>query len=617
VSYVAGHYDVIVLGTGHAGCEAALASARLGCRTLALTINLDNIGLMPCNPAIGGPGKGHLVREIAALGGEMGKAADRASLQVRLLNTGKGPAVRALRVLCDKGRYQGLMRRALEDQPGLELKQGMVVRLKLQGGRVAGVVTANGMEFVAPAVILATGVYLEGRVITGDHGYASGPHGQLPARGLSGYLKELGLRLNRFKTGTPPRVHRRSLDFSMLTPQYGDEVPRYFSFGPVKVRPQHPCWLTHTNSRTHELIRANLHRAPLYSGAIAGTGPRYCPSIEDKVVRFAGRTSHQVYFEPEGEDGAELYVLGLSTSLPEDVQLEMLRTLRGCERVEIMRPGYAIEYDCLDPTQLGHTLECRSVPGLYSAGQVNGTSGYEEAAAQGLMAGINAALRVRGHPPFILGRSDAYTGVLIDDLVTRGADEPYRMMTSRAEFRLLLRQDNADLRLSRRGYELGLVDLKSHERVEARRVAIERAKELLTGTRIKDGAVLEKYAGAVTPGMLCSELLKRPEVDMRALVEFVPGLEELAGEDAEEVAFAIKYEGYIARQLAQVARVQRLEGRAIPLDLDYRAVPGLSNEGREKLLRVRPASLGQAARIPGLTFADLSILMVKLESRRR
>jgi len=619
VTYVAAHYDVIVLGTGHAGCEAALASSRLGCRTLALTINLDNTGLMPCNPAIGGPGKGHLVREIAALGGEMGRVADRASLQVRLLNTGKGPAVRALRVLCDKGRYQYLMRRALEEQPGLDLKQGMVVRLSLQDGRMAGVVTANGMEFVAPAVILAAGVYLEGRVVTGDHGYASGPHGQLPARGLSSHLQELGLRLNRFKTGTPPRVHRRSLDFAMLTPQYGDAVPRRFSFGPVEARPQYPCWLTHTNARTHELIRANLHRAPLYSGAIRGTGPRYCPSIEDKVVRFPDRTSHQVHFEPEGEDGAELYVLGLSTSLPEDVQLEMLRTLPGCGEVEIMRPGYAIEYDCLDPTQLEHTLECRSVPGLYSAGQVNGTSGYEEAAAQGLMAGINAARRVRGQPPFILGRADAYIGVLIDDLVTRGADEPYRVMTSRAEFRLLLRQDNADLRLSPRGWELGLVDSASRKRVEARLAAIERATELLANSRVKAAAPMELYSGtgAITPGSLCSDLLKRPGVDMRAMAELLPELRELAAEDAEEVEFGIKYAGYIARQRAEVARVQRLEGRAIPQELDYRSVPGLSNEGREKLLRVRPVSLGQAARIPGVTFADLSILMVKLESRRR
>ncbi|MEW6523556.1 MAG: tRNA uridine-5-carboxymethylaminomethyl(34) synthesis enzyme MnmG [Bacillota bacterium] len=621
VGYVAGHYDVIVLGTGHAGCEAALASARMGCRTLALTINLDNVGLMPCNPAIGGPGKGHLVREIAALGGEMGRMADRASLQVRLLNTGKGPAVRALRVLCDKARYQALMRRTLERQAGLDLKQAMATRLMLDDGRVAGVVTATGVEFRAPAVILASGVYLEGRVITGEHGYPSGPHGQLSALGLSGELRGLGLRLNRFKTGTPPRVHRRSLDFERLIPQYGDDVPRQFSFEPVEARPQHVCWLTHTNERTHELIRSNLKRSPLYTGAIRGTGPRYCPSIEDKVVRFAGRTSHQVFFEPEGEDTDEMYVLGLSTSLPEDVQLELLRTLPGCGRVEIMRPGYAIEYDCLDPTELGHSLECRKVPGLYSAGQVNGTSGYEEAAAQGLVAGINAALRHRGQPAFILGRSEAYIGVLIDDLVTKGTDEPYRMMTSRAEYRLLLRQDNADLRLTPKGRELGLVDEERMTRVESRRAEIERVAEALVQRKLSVGEAAScppwTGAGALTAGMSLADLLKRPGVEIQHLGELEPALRRLPAETADEITFRVKYQGYIEKQEAQVARLRRLENRAIPQDMDYCSVTGLSTEGREKLQRVRPASLGQASRIPGVTPADLSILMVKLESRRR
>lgn len=622
MSYITDTFDVIVVGAGHAGVEAALAAARLGGKTLLATLSLDNVALMPCNPSIGGPAKGHLVRELDALGGQMGISADLACIQMRLLNTGKGYAVHALRGQEDKPFYHTLMKKIVEDQENLELKQLMIDKLLVENGAVVGVEAETGEIFEAKCVILATGTYLRGRIVYGQVNYECGPNGLRSAQKLSASLLENGVELMRFKTGTPARIDARSLDYSKMEPQYGDEEVRNFSFiSDIKTREQVSCYLTYTNEATHKIIRDNLHLSGMYNGMIEGVGPRYCPSIESKIVRFANKERHQLFIEPEGRSTNEMYVQGMSSSLPAHIQLQFMQTIPGLEHCKMMRAGYAIDYDCLDPLQLRPSLEHKAISGLFSAGQSNGTSGYEEAAAQGLMAGINAMMKINGREPLVLRRDEAYIGVLIDDLVTKGTSEPYRMMTSRAEYRLLLRQDNADLRLTEKGRAIGLVDDKRYGIFTEKRTALERTVSELGKQNIspsaENNAKLEAMGTApLRSGSSLLDLLRRKEVTYSKLQQAFD-LPELAPQVAEQAEIFAKYEGYITKQRQEVERFMKLENKRLPDDIDYRAIKELSSEAAEKLDKVRPANIGQASRISGVSPADISVLMIALELKRR
>ncbi|MGI6467697.1 MAG: tRNA uridine-5-carboxymethylaminomethyl(34) synthesis enzyme MnmG [Syntrophomonadaceae bacterium] len=621
--YDAGEYDIVVIGAGHAGCEAALAAARMGCRTLLTTLSIEHIALMPCNPSVGGPAKAQVVREIDALGGEMAINTDKASIQMRMINTGKGPAVQALRAQADKHQYHLAMVDTLLRQPNLNLLMAEVEKIEADQNGVSAVITKTGARFLCKAVVVTSGTYLKGRIIIGDVIYDGGPNNQVPAMKLSQSLMDLGLTLGRFKTGTPPRINRRSVDFSKMIEQPGDERPLRFSYiSPLKPREQISCWLTHSTPLTHQIVMDNIHRAPMFTGVIKGRGPRYCPSFEDKVVRFAHKSSHQLFIEPEGRYTDEMYVQGLNTSLPEDVQLQVLRSIPGLENVHMMRTGYAIEYDYVIPSQLQLTLETQAIPGLFTAGQINGTSGYEEAAGQGLIAGINAALKVQGRDPLILKRSEAYLGVLIDDLVNKENDEPYRLLTSRAEYRLLLRQDNADLRLTAIGREIGLVDDTRWEAFNRKLERLSAAKQQLKETTFTPGdaemaSFLAQHNSAPLKDRISLwELLRRPEIEIEQLAA-CGWLDEAPADILEQLEIQCKYEGYIKKQQEQVKRFEKLEERRIPEDIDYHQVQGLSNEALQKLQAIRPRSIGQASRISGVNPADINVLLINLEKARR
>ncbi len=621
MEYQAGEYDVAVVGAGHAGCEAALAAARLGMKTLIFSISLENIANMPCNPHIGGSSKGHLVREIDALGGEMGKNIDKSMIQVKMLNTSKGPAVHSLRAQADRKKYQREMKHTLELQENLEVKQGEIVDIFVENGAVKAIKTSVGAIYKIKALILATGTYLKGKIFIGEYSQESGPDGVSAANELSNCLKRLGINLVRFKTGTPARINRRSIDFSKMEVQKGDAEIQAFSFDDdVKPFNQIDCYLTYTTKETHDIIRQNLHRSPLYAGKIEGTGPRYCPSIEDKVVRFSDKPRHQAFVEPVGLDTEEMYIQGMSSSLPEDVQIALYHTIPGLEKAEFTRPAYAIEYDCINPSDLKLSLEYKGIEGLFMAGQINGTSGYEEAACQGLMAGINAVQKIKGEEPLILDRTQGYIGVLIDDIVTKGTNEPYRMMTSRAEYRLLLRQDNADLRLTEIGYKIGLISQERYNRFLEKKAHIENEIKRLKETTVKPTNEVNEYLMQIgtTPiqtGTKMAELLKRTEVTYKNLEQIDSDREQLTKQEADEVEIQIKYEGYIKLQEQQVEKFKKLEEKILPQDIDYEQIKGIRIEARQKLEKLRPHSIGQASRISGVSPADISVLLIYLQTR--
>ncbi len=623
MSFFIDEYDVAVIGAGHAGCEAALAAARLGAKTIIFSINLDSIANMPCNPSIGGTSKGHLVREIDALGGEMGKNTDKTFIQSRMLNKSKGPAVFSLRAQADRRRYQMEMKYTLEKQENLDINQAEISDIKIENGKVVSIMTARGGEYKVKAVVLATGTYLKGRIILGDVSYEGGPDGMFPSTHLSQSLIDNGLELMRFKTGTPARIKANSINFSDMEEQPGDEEIVPFSFENENLsRKQIPCWLTYTNEKTHEIIKNNLHRSPLFSGNIKGIGPRYCPSIEDKIVRFSDKERHQIFIEPMGENTDEMYVQGMSSSLPEDVQYEVYHSIKGLENAKIMRPAYAIEYDCIDPTQLKRSLEHKTIEGMFFAGQINGSSGYEEAAAQGIIAGINAAKRVQGKEALILDRSEAYIGVLIDDLVTKGTNEPYRMMTSRAEYRLILRQDNADIRLTPIGHKIGLISDERYEKLLKKMSNIEKEIERVKQTVVAPSEELnrileEKGTTKITTGVHLSELLRRTEITYKDLKTVDKGRPNLTTAEQEQVEIQVKYEGYINRQMAQIQQFKKLENKFLPQDIDYNEIKGLALEARQKLNKQRPESIGQASRISGVSPADISVLLVWLAMQKK